>query len=282
MLDARGVMEPWQEPRHGRGWLILLLGITVFAAFGAVVGYAYFKGLPGIGGEPPLIKAQEGPYRHAPSDRGGLAVPNTNSSIVTVLRPQNEPPRVERILPAETSPALESAEPDADIETDGGATRPAPRVTQYPGGGCGGDPGPDRSCCRDRLAIPALQTGAARAGGGGRAQRDDDQRAAASRAGGASRRARAGAATARARPGARSCRRRHRRAAAAPSPSRSAPNRYPSLLPRRRPWRRRLRRARSGWSAPTRRQGRHRRRSGRRAAWASTVCSSRRSARKAG
>ena len=117
MLDARGVMEPWQEPRHGRGWLILLLGITVFAAFGAVVGYAYFKGLPGIGGEPPLIKAQEGPYRHAPSDRGGLAVPNTNSSIVTVLRPQNEPPRVERILPAETSPALESAEPDADIET---------------------------------------------------------------------------------------------------------------------------------------------------------------------
>ena len=117
MLDARGVMEPWQEPRHGRGWLILLLGITVFAAFGAVVGYAYFKGLPGIGGEPPLIKAQEGPYRHAPSDRGGLAVPNTNSSIVTVLRPQNEPPRVERILPAETSPPLESAEPDADIET---------------------------------------------------------------------------------------------------------------------------------------------------------------------
>lgn len=116
MLDARGVMEPWQEPRQGRGWLILLLGITVFAAFGAVVGYAYLKGLPGIGGEPPLIKAQEGPYRHAPADRGGLSVPNTNSSIVTVLRPQVEPPRVERILPAETAPALQATEPGAELD----------------------------------------------------------------------------------------------------------------------------------------------------------------------
>ena len=116
MLDARGVMEPWQEPRQGRGWLILLLGITVFAAFGAVVGYAYFKGLPGIGGEPPLIKAQEGPYRHAPADRGGLSVPNTNSSIVTVLRPQAEPPRVERILPPEAAPALQATEPDAELD----------------------------------------------------------------------------------------------------------------------------------------------------------------------
>ena len=109
-------MEPWQEPRHGRGWLILLLGIAVFAAFGAVVGYAYFKGLPGIGGEPPLIKAEAGPYRSAPGDRGGLAVANTNSSIIELLRPQSEPPRVERILPQEETPALESAEPEVEIE----------------------------------------------------------------------------------------------------------------------------------------------------------------------
>ena len=74
MLDAKGVMEPWQEPRSGRGWFVLVLGIVVFAAFGGVVGYAYFKGLPGIGGEPPLIRAEAGPYRVAPEDRGGLAM----------------------------------------------------------------------------------------------------------------------------------------------------------------------------------------------------------------
>ena len=153
----------------GRGWLILLLGITVFAAFGAVVGYAYFKGLPGIGGEPPLIKAQEGPYRHAPGDRGGLAVPNTNSSIVT------------RPAPAERAAAGRADPAGRDVagarvrgagrrhRADGRATRPAASRTQYPGGGCGGDRWtPSRSCCRDRLAISALQTGAARAGGAGR------------------------------------------------------------------------------------------------------------------
>lgn len=112
MLDARGVMEPWQEPRSGRGWFVLLLGIVVFAAFGGVVGYAYFKGLPGIGGEPPLIRAEPGPYRVAPQDRGGLAISNANSRIVAVLGDQPEETRVERVLPPEAAPALEASEPE--------------------------------------------------------------------------------------------------------------------------------------------------------------------------
>ena len=117
MLDAKGVMEPYDEPRQARGWLILLLGIVVFAAFGVVVGYAYYKGLPGIGGEPPLIKAEAGAYRRAPDERGGLAVANANSSIVTVLRQQGEAPRVERLLPPETATPLEATEPDAEADT---------------------------------------------------------------------------------------------------------------------------------------------------------------------
>ena len=115
MLDARGVVEPWQEPRSSRGWFVLVLGIVVFAAFGGVVGYAYFKGLPGIGGEPPLIRADAEPYRHAPDDRGGLRVPNANSSIVTVLRPEADAPRVERVLPPESAPPLEATEPEATV-----------------------------------------------------------------------------------------------------------------------------------------------------------------------
>ncbi|MFZ1427164.1 MAG: hypothetical protein WAS21_10385, partial [Geminicoccaceae bacterium] len=105
VLDAKGVMEPYREPRGTRSWFILILGVVVFAAFGGVVGYAYLHGLPGIGGEPPLIRAEAEPYRHAPSDRGGLAVPNASSSIVSVLRPTNERPRVERLLPPETTVA---------------------------------------------------------------------------------------------------------------------------------------------------------------------------------
>lgn len=111
MLDAKGVMEPYREPRGSRGWFILILGVVVFAAFGGVVGYAYLHGLPGIGGEPPLIRAEAEPYRHAPSDRGGLAVANASSSIVSVLRPTDERPRVERLLPPETTVALQPPAP---------------------------------------------------------------------------------------------------------------------------------------------------------------------------
>lgn len=108
MLDARGVMEPYREPRDGRSWFILILGIVVFAAFGVVVGYAYLNGLPGAAGEPPLIRAASEPYRRAPSDRGGLEIANASSSIVSVLRPTNERPRVERLLPPETGVAMEA------------------------------------------------------------------------------------------------------------------------------------------------------------------------------
>src|SRR3954451_13554992 len=94
-------MQPYEEQPQNRGWWILFLGVAVFALFGGVVGYAYFQGLPGIGGEPVLLRADTRPYRHAPSERGGLEVPNMSSSIVSVLRPRGEPPRVERLLPPE-------------------------------------------------------------------------------------------------------------------------------------------------------------------------------------
>jgi hypothetical protein len=112
VLDAKGVVEPYQETRESQGWLTLALGVLVFALFGAVVGYAWFNGLPGVGGEPPLIRAEAAPYRHAPSERGGLAVANAKSSVVSVLRPKGEPPRVERLLPPEAPMAIEADEPD--------------------------------------------------------------------------------------------------------------------------------------------------------------------------
>lgn len=117
MLDAKGVMQPYQEPRSYRGWLLGMLVLIVFAAFGGVVAYAWLEGLPGSGGgEPPLIRAEAEPYRRAPNDRGGLPVANVSSSIVSVLRPKSEPPRVERLLPPETPMALETADPEVPAE----------------------------------------------------------------------------------------------------------------------------------------------------------------------
>jgi SPOR domain len=131
VLDAKGVLEPYREPRQGRGWLTLLLGMLVFAVFGVVVGYAYFKGMPGIGGEPPLIRAETEPYRRTPSERGGLEVANVSSSIVSVLRPNTPPPRVEQLLPQEPPPALDANEPGP--EPDAAAAAAASAAEDAPG-----------------------------------------------------------------------------------------------------------------------------------------------------
>jgi hypothetical protein len=128
-LDAKGVMEPYQEPRSSRGWLVLVLGVLVFTVFGAVVGYAWFNGMPGVDGEPPLIRAEAGPYRRAPAERGGLEVANVSSSIVSVLRPKSEPPRVERLLPPETPMALESLPPEEDAAPPAAEAEAPPAAT---------------------------------------------------------------------------------------------------------------------------------------------------------
>ena len=109
MLDAKGVMEPYREPRGSRGWFILILGVVVFATFGGVVGYAYMYGLPGMGGEPPLIQRRSRAVPPCSQRPRWAEVANSSSSIVSVLRPTNERPRVERLLPPETAVAMETA-----------------------------------------------------------------------------------------------------------------------------------------------------------------------------
>jgi hypothetical protein len=152
-------MEPWQEPRSGRGWFVLVLGIVVFAAFGGVVGYAYLKGLPGIGGEPPLIRAEAGPYRLAPEDRGGLAISNANSRIVTVLGNKPDEARVERILPPESSPAFEASEPEPMVGMPEPGDQPGRLAATEPSAsppetGDLGTVAPDALPAADALAMP--------------------------------------------------------------------------------------------------------------------------------
>ena len=124
VLDAKGIVEPYREPGQGRGWLTLLLGLIVFAAFGGVVGYAYLNGLPGIGGEPPLIRAAAGPYRRAPSDRGGLEVANSNSTIIGVIGPQSE--KNAGRAAAATGAGVGAGNARAGAGCRGGARPPAP------------------------------------------------------------------------------------------------------------------------------------------------------------
>ena len=152
-------MEPWQEPRHGRGWLILLLGIVVFAAFGAVVGYAYLKGLPGIGGEPPLIRAAGGPLpRTRPATGAASPCPTpTPASSTSCARRASRRGSSGSCRP-ETRRPLESAGAGGRVErrADRRADQPR-RVTAAPPAEDAAAPEDAADAVRRGVALPALQ-----------------------------------------------------------------------------------------------------------------------------
>ena len=93
---------PEAPPRRGRGWSLLLAGGAVFGLFGGVVWYAYTQGSAALVGDPPLVRAQAGPYKHVPEDRGGLQVENQTASVINVFHPpaSSEPPVAEILPPA--------------------------------------------------------------------------------------------------------------------------------------------------------------------------------------
>ena len=151
VLDAEGVVEPWQEPRQGRGWLILLLGLVVFAAFGGVVGYAYFNGLPGIGGEPPLIRAAAEPYRSR-AER-----PRRPRGRQCQLQHRQRAAPAERDAPRSSGCCRRSTTLGAGVRRAGGRAAPAADACTAAGGlpTPAADGGSDRDGCRADTRLEA-------------------------------------------------------------------------------------------------------------------------------
>src|SRR4051795_9043689 len=105
VLELPAVMSrrlPDAPSRRGRGLSLLLAGAVVFGMFGGVVWYAYTQGGVGLVGDPPLVRAQPGPYKHVPENRGGLQVENQTASVINVFHPpaSSEPPVAEILPPA--------------------------------------------------------------------------------------------------------------------------------------------------------------------------------------
>ena len=105
VLEHPAVMSrrlPDAPSRRGRGLSLLLAGAVVFGMFGGVVWYAYTQGGVGLVGDPPLVRAQPGPYKHVPENRGGLQVENQTASVINVFHPpaSSEPPVAELLPPA--------------------------------------------------------------------------------------------------------------------------------------------------------------------------------------
>ena len=98
--------------RHG----VMALGVILTLG----IGYAVLSGddSGGTSGNVPLIRADNTPYKVAPEEVGGMAVPNQNSTIFETLKGDNvTKPRVENLL-AEDEQPMTKAEiaPEKKIE----------------------------------------------------------------------------------------------------------------------------------------------------------------------
>ena len=110
-----------------------LAAVAVVCGVGAMMVYAYNKGRQhGAAGEPPIIRAQEGPIKVRPEEPGGMAVPDRDKEVFTRLETGERPANVERLLPPPDSPVERpSAAPETAPET-AAAVQPAPTVEPAP------------------------------------------------------------------------------------------------------------------------------------------------------
>ena len=104
-----------------------LAAVAVVCGVGAMMVYAYNKGRQhGAAGEPPIIRAQEGPIKVRPEEPGGMTVPDRDKEVFTRLETGERPANVERLLPPPDSPVERpSAAPETAPET-AAAVQPAP------------------------------------------------------------------------------------------------------------------------------------------------------------
>ncbi|MEO3431633.1 SPOR domain-containing protein [Inquilinus sp. CAU 1745] len=129
--DAPEVPDPLldEAPRRGSGYrraLILGLVLLAFAAFGALIWYAYATSQsPVAAGEVPLIQADPSPTRIRPEQPGGLEVPHQDRLVLRSIDPDAPTPVVEQLLPPPEQP-MEVPEPPPPAATPAPAVQPAP------------------------------------------------------------------------------------------------------------------------------------------------------------
>lgn len=124
------------EPR--RGWIGglfggrrrmagVLTGLVSVAIIAAYIWSGSDSGEPELGGEPPLIQAEEGPVRVPPAEPGGLDIPHRDKLVLQRVPGAEEDPRRERLLPPPEEPLPPPREePVAAYQPPEGSTPPPP------------------------------------------------------------------------------------------------------------------------------------------------------------
>lgn len=124
------------EPRRGwfgglfggrRRMAGVLTGVVSVAIIAAYIWSGSDSGEPELGGEPPLIQAEEGPVRVPPTEPGGLDIPHRDKLVLQRVPGAEEDPRRERLLPPPEEPLPPPREePVAAYQPPAESTPPPP------------------------------------------------------------------------------------------------------------------------------------------------------------
>lgn len=91
------------EEKSGRvNWVRVIgsvVAIVIVGGFAGGIWYAYDQGVKkGVQLAPPIIKADSAPVKISPKDPGGMAIPHQDKKIFNVLKPEEEEPKVEKLM----------------------------------------------------------------------------------------------------------------------------------------------------------------------------------------
>lgn len=98
------------EEEGGRGPILIVVAILVLVAFSGVIYVAYNQGVrEGMRNAPEMLRADSGPFRAQPEDRGGVTVEHTEKEVLKNIAPgqtadANNSAETEQLLPPPETP----------------------------------------------------------------------------------------------------------------------------------------------------------------------------------
>ncbi len=130
-----------QESRPGlRGKVLgICIAVVALGGFAGVAWYATLQGQKDTSTIVPVIRADPSPIKVRPEKPGGLDVPNRDKLVFMQTTPEQQTPRVERLLPPPEKPLAKPAPPPAEATAAAPPSGPlmpeVPVIMPRPGGG---------------------------------------------------------------------------------------------------------------------------------------------------
>lgn len=116
---AQEVVVEEDEPGRIYRWLPMLVVLGAFGGFVVLAWYAYHSGAQSVKEEDlVVVEADKTPMKEKPLDPGGMKFPNQDKTVFeTFANNSQNPPKVERVLPAPEEPVAKNSDADNDTRT---------------------------------------------------------------------------------------------------------------------------------------------------------------------